>query len=278
MTYLSKLSAITSTLLSSTAKRRIAQRWMFRTHSRLFPAFARQHQMSIERDDNFSYLYVDGRPYVWPVTADLEPLRHLLAELLTPEHPHQYDYPPTQIEKKDVLLDIGCCDGGFAAKAAELGAAVIAVEPSEMMARVIQRLFALRGLPPPDIQRCLLGSAPGFAFFQENIHDPATSQIAATELPQSYRVPVTTIDLLTASLPSKPTYIKCDAEGADYDILLGGREYLEKFRPKIAVTTYHNTGDFDRITAYLQGIGYNTSGKGIMYVAGELRVVMIHAT
>lgn len=82
-------------------------------------------------------------------------------------------------------------------------------------------------------------------------------------------MPVTTIDLLTASLRSKPTYIKCDAEGADYDILLGGQEYLQKFRPKITVTTYHNTGDFDRITAYLEGIGYKTSGKGIMYVAGE---------
>lgn len=192
MAYLSKLTAIASTVLSSTAKRRIALRWLFRTHSRLFPAFARQHQMSIERDENFSYLYVDGRPYVWPVTADLKLLQHLLAEFLTPEHPHQYDYPPTQIEQNDVLLDIGCCDGGLAAKAAEFGAKVIAVEPSDLMARVIQRLFAMRGLPPPDIQRCLLGSAPSFAFFQENIHDPATSQIAATELAHSYRVTYTT--------------------------------------------------------------------------------------
>lgn len=108
---------------------------------------------------------MDGRPYVWPVTADLEPLQHLLAELLTPEHPNHYDYPPTQIEQNDVLLDIGCCDGGLPAKAAELGATVIAEEPSDLMARVTQSLFALRGLLPPDIQRCLLGSAPGFAFF-----------------------------------------------------------------------------------------------------------------
>lgn len=48
---------------------------------------------------------MDGRPYVWPVTADLEPLQHLLAELLTPEHPHQYDYPPTQIDPITAYLE-----------------------------------------------------------------------------------------------------------------------------------------------------------------------------
>lgn len=245
--------------------------------TRLFRAFVRAHKIEIETEGEFTCLRLDGVPYVWPATAEVEPLKHLLAELVCKDHPHQYDYGLTRLGRHEVLLDIGCCEGGFAVKAAEKGAEVIAIEPSPIMGRVIRRLFDLRGLPAPLIKQCLLGPAASDCHFQENARDPAQSRIAETPFSDSHSVQVLTLDELTADLPRKPTFIKCDAEGADFGILQGGREFLGKFRPKVAVTTYHHADDFARISAYLRSLGYKVEAKGLIYVWGALRVVMVHA-
>ena len=274
MSAFAKLSAAADFLW----RRPVSLKWLLRTHTRLDPAFLRDHRIQTElAGDDLICVRVDGVPFLWPRSADLEPLKHLLAELLTDGHPHQYEFGPTPLTSDDVLLDIGCCEGGFAARAAERGAAVIAVEPSRRMGEVIRRLFQLRDLPPPQIVECLLGEAAGTAYFEENAHDPAQSRVTDAQVPGSYPVRRMTLDELTGSLERKPSYIKCDAEGADLAILRSGRNFLQTTRPKIAVTTYHNSNDFVETRDYLRSLGYELEAKGIIYMNGELRVMMIHA-
>lgn len=275
---LSKLGAALRWLLRSDAQRGVGRAWLFRTHTRLFREFTATRRIEVEDPENgLRVVRLDGVPFVWPAEADVQPLIHLLAELTTPGHPHDYDWGRTKLEPGDVVLDIGCCEGGFAAKAAECGATAIAVEPSQTMGRVIGRLFELRQLQPPRIERCLLGARASRAFFQDNPRDPAQSRMSDMPLPDSYEVPVLPLDELASRLPEKPTYLKCDAEGADYDILRGAEGFLREHHPKIAVTAYHHAEDFRRISDYLRSLGYTVEGKGIMYVAGDFRVVMIHA-
>ncbi|MDQ6911440.1 MAG: FkbM family methyltransferase [Verrucomicrobiota bacterium] len=272
-----KMRSVAQLFFRRNATRGVSTKWLFKTHTRLLRSFLRHHTFEVEKAGDFTYLRVDRTPFVWPANADLEPLKNLLAELLIPDHPHQYDYGLTRLSPREVLLDVGCCEGGFAAKAAAGGATVIAVEPSRRMSGVIRRLFELRGLPSPTIKECLLGSRSGEACFQENEEDPAQSRFAETKVPNSYPISLSTIDQLVAGLEVKPTYLKCDAEGADFGILQGGREFLQEFRPKIAITTYHASEDFVRMRDYLVSLGYKVEGKGLIYIGGELRVVMIHA-
>jgi FkbM family methyltransferase len=274
---ISKMSAVTQLMFTRGPERHVSKRWLLKTHTQLFREFERTRRIEVERRDDFTYVNLDGTPYVWPRDAAVEPLLHLLAELTTPDHPHQYQYGATHVRDTDVVLDVGCCEGGFAAIAATAGAKVIAVEPSATMATVIRRLFELRQLPAPEIRQCLLASAPGRAYFQDNVLDPAQSQITSEELAGSYPLAVTTIDELTAEMPQKPTYIKCDAEGADFSILQGGREFLREHRPRIAVTTYHHPDDFRKVCEFLEPLGYAVEGKGLMYVAGRFHVMMVHA-
>ncbi|MDQ6764825.1 MAG: FkbM family methyltransferase [Verrucomicrobiota bacterium] len=274
-----KAVAVIRFLAGDSPAKGVSPRWLLRTHTRLFKTFRNAHKIEVRKDvvSPFTCVEIDGAPFVWPMEAAVEPLMHLLAELTTPDHPHQYEYGLTQLRSDDVLLDVGCCDGGFAAKAAEVGARVIAVEPSNIMAGVIRRLFELRGLPAPHIAQCLLGAAPGVAHFQDDLRDPARSQITREPRPNSYKVSVRTLDDLAADLTVVPTFIKCDAEGADFDILKGARNFLRTHRPKVAVTVYHNRNDFADIGKYLRSLGYEVEGKGLMYVAGAFRAVMIHA-
>ncbi|MDQ6938984.1 MAG: FkbM family methyltransferase [Verrucomicrobiota bacterium] len=272
-----KIRAVAQLFFRRTATRGVSPKWLFKTHTRLFRSFLRQHTFEAQKAGDFTYLRIDQTPFVWPRNADIEPLKNLLAELLITDHPHQYDCGLTRLSPDEVLLDVGCCEGGFAAKAAESGAKVIAIEPSRKMGAVIRRLFELRGLQSPTIKECLLGARSGEAFFQENEEDPAQSRVAETKVPNSYPISLLTIDQLVAELGVKPTYLKCDAEGADFAILQGGRKFLQEFRPKIAITTYHASEDFVRMRDYLVSLGYKVEGKGFIYISGELRVVMIHA-
>ena len=101
--------------------------------------------------------------------------------------------------------------------------------------------------------------------------------IAPGPTPGAYEVPVRTIDELTETLAEKPTYIKCDAEGAEMEIFSGGKKFLEKFHPKLAITTYHNVGDYREMHTYLKDLGYRVTGKGFLYTNQTLRPIMIHA-
>ena len=42
---------------------------------------------------------------------------------------------------------------------------------------------------------------------------------------------------------SAATYIKMDVEGAEYETLLGCKRIISQYRPKLAVSAYHRTGD-----------------------------------
>ncbi len=54
-----------------------------------------------------------------------------------------------------------------------------------------------------------------------------------------------------------PTYIKMDIEGAEYNALVGARETIKKYTPKLAICVYHKRDDILKITSLLDEI---TSG------------------
>lgn len=256
----------------------VSPKWLFLRSSSLDEAFIKQARVTSDVMGDLRSVTVNGEVYAWPRDADLLPLLTILAELKDARHPHHYLHGKTQISPGDVVIDIGACEGAFSAHAAQLGAEVTVVEPSRLMTRVINTLFELRGLEKPEIVNVLLGENTQELYFLDNSSNPASSRIVSTPEPESYPVPVSTLDAMVEALQLKKVdYIKCDAEGADNGILRSGRKTLEKYRPKLAITTYHNTGDYSELFSFLKGIGYDLSGKGLLYCAKEFRVMMLHA-
>jgi FkbM family methyltransferase len=255
--------------------------WLFYTSSRLDRRFYADHEKDIcnvRIDDSYQYITIENQTFVWPKEAPLKPLINILSELLQENHPHHYLVAPTLIDSSDRVLDIGACEGAFSALAAEKGAQVIAVEPSLKMAKVINRLFEIRQLPPPQILQCLLGRGEKTNwYFLDDLSNPGASRVVAETMNAAYPVPLITLDECIEALPQGITYIKCDAEGMDASILMSGKKALAKYKPKIAVTTYHRSEDYKEIEDFLKPLGYRCHGKGFLYSTGEFRTLMLHA-
>ena len=219
---------------------------------------------------------INGEVFFWPAASPLDVLLVLVAELCIPYHPHQYLWGPTQIAAGDICLDIGACEGGFSAKASALGARVICVEPSKRMASVIEKLFRERGLDRPVIVPVLLGPRRECFSFFDDIQNPGGSRSAGEG---AYSVEMLTLDELVERLAlERLDFIKCDAEGSDVEILKSGERSLRRFRPRIAVTTYHGDNDYSDLHKYLRGLGYRVRGKGFLRCGRKLRVNMLHAS
>ncbi|MBO7484665.1 MAG: FkbM family methyltransferase [Spirochaetaceae bacterium] len=54
-----------------------------------------------------------------------------------------------------------------------------------------------------------------------------------------------------------PTFIKMDIEGAELNALRGGRNYIRKYSPKLAICVYHKKEDILDISDYIKNINQN---------------------
>lgn len=253
--------------------------WLARTAGRLNRKFAASAAYSVSDVDKYLRIEIKEQVFLWPKNSPHSGALQILSEILLSEHPHQYLYGQTTVSRDDVVLDIGACEGAFAAVVTSQCKRVIAVEPSRSMCALMRALFAARNQECPVIVNCLLGGEPGSAYFLEDASNPGASRIVSAGTPGAYQVPVMTLDQIVDTLDWKPTFIKCDAEGAEPEIFRGGQQFLRQFHPKLAITTYHNDGDYAAMHSLLTSIGYRTAGKGFLYspANAKLRVQMIHA-
>ena len=272
-----KVLATLRILRSHGPEREVSLHWLLRNSGRLDRKFGSSAQCSFSDRGEFLQIAVRDQVFLWPRSASREMILQILSELLSASHPHQYQYGPTTIGKDDVVLDIGACEGSFSALVTSRCKRVVAVEPSISMCRLIEELFKLRNEPCPRILNCLLGSQPGKAHFVEDAENPGASRITSQPAPHTVELPVRTMDQIVETMEEKPTFIKCDAEGAEMEIFSGGKNFLQQSHPKLAITTYHNVGDYAEMHGLLKSLGYRVMGKGFLYSQGSLRVMMIHA-
>jgi len=85
---------------------------------------------------------------------------------------------------------------------------------------------------------------------------PGTTVGLVAKSPNATRVETLKIDdLVTRGDYSRIDFIKMDIEGAELEALKGSEGVLRQFKPKLAITVYHNFQDFWTIPQYLDGLG-----------------------
>ncbi len=193
----------------------------------------------IRRDASYSLWSTPAGEY-WMATASGDALLYDLAE-------QKRNIYGTRIRPGDVVLDAGANVGVFTRKALWAGAAkVIAIEPAPENLECLRRNFAA------EIADGRVVLYPKGVWDKDDVLklsvDPADSAedtfVRPIKNAQFIHVPLTTIDKLVEELHlSKVDFIKMDIEGAERKAVVGARDTIARFRPRMALCIYHVKGD-----------------------------------
>ncbi len=166
------------------------------------------------------------------------------------------------IKKNDIIIDIGANIGAFsilAAKSASNGK-VFAYEPNKENYDMLKKNKVLNNLHNLFLFDLAVSGNNGYIdFFTSKLNDGGHS-IYSTDSKKAAKVKSTTLsDIFKANNLKKINYLKIDAEGAEYDILLNTPAEIIRKVDKI-VLEYHDyfnhDHDYKDLKEYLEGNGF----------------------
>ncbi len=171
-----------------------------------------------------------------------------------------YDYPSAKVIPGDIVIDCGAHIGGFTRTALRAGArTVIAVEPEIANIRAFRRNFAeeLKSGKVVLIEKGVWDKNGSLS-----LHLSQTGDSHSVNIPQNggkeEKIEVITIDSIIQQLKlPRVDFIKMDIEGAEQNALKGAGHVLAKWRPRLAISAYHQKGDPAAICALVWGFQSN---------------------
>lgn len=170
------------------------------------------------------------------------------------------------LHRPGTLLDVGAHDGAFALPFARLPASrVLAFEPLPTAFERLRR--AAEGLPSLELRQEALGDHRGEVTLTVPVLDGVPQEQWASTAKgyaghgarvteQRHTVPLRRLDEFGLT---DLTAVKLDAEGAEYEVLRGGRQTLLRCRPilSIEIEERHREGSTWTVPAYLDALGYD---------------------
>lgn len=155
---------------------------------------------------------------------------------------HHYEKFGTKVNLGDIVFDCGTCEGFFAYKVKDLAEKIYCFEPNADMAKCLDRTF--KDSENVHIVKKSLGarrevigfvgdSYSGFRRKQDKDTGSLIQEVSC----------VTLDEFVEHNGVISVDYIKIDVEGSEIDVIKGAERTIAKFKPKIAITTYHKASD-----------------------------------
>lgn len=142
-------------------------------------------------------------------------------------------------EEHEIFVDGGCYDGEnsrmFTKWAGDAQKTIYAFEPDEMNYRTCQRVLEETDGISYRLIPSGLWSSEGVLDFCANSNEGSRFSTNG-----GTRMTATSLDTV---INGKVTFIKMDIEGAEYEALRGAEKLIRKYRPKLAVSIYHEATD-----------------------------------
>lgn len=179
-----------------------------------------------------------------------------------------YERGPVKVRRGDVVLDCGGHLGTFTRYALKRGAdKSVIFEPDPLNANFIRKSFAddIKGNKVHLVEAALTDQSGEVCF------EPAESAGGlVTDKPTAASITVksVTIDEIARELP-RVDFIKMDIEGAERVALLGAKASIARWRPRMALCTYHLADDTrvipERVLAICPAYKVLTRGRAQAY-------------
>lgn len=157
------------------------------------------------------------------------------AQVIDQEEREEFENFLVHCSDKMFLFDLGAHFGVFSLAAAHFGGKAVAIDPSPIATRMMERQCALNGLTDRVriIQAAVSDKSGAVDMLSSGVFSNGYFRItqgrAKSELT---RIQALTIDELAQEY-GVPSHIKIDVEGQEAAVLRGGRETLSKFSPTL---------------------------------------------
>lgn len=235
-----------------------------------FHILGKRKEESLTKEGSYYKGKFDGfsKPIYWPEKFPVDTLYQVSAELLY-KNWWNYEIPGTAVKPNDVVLDCGAAEGALALQLCDRCQKVYAIEPHPLFVSAMQKTF--EGIRNIEIIPKAVGEAKGTLMLS---NEGIMSSLGSTN---GISVEVDTIDNLFLKQNIKVDYIKADLEGYEVTMLKGAEQTIRKWKPKLAITTYHAKDDYKNTYEFLKKIcpEYNIKGIGITDQFGT--PIMLHA-
>jgi FkbM family methyltransferase len=188
-----------------------------------------------------------GRPFWIRRKGEDMDGKSLLAYLLAEQQWVAESDPPVKVRQGDWVIDVGGHVGVFTSHALKLGAEkVFIVEPDPVNVECIRRNFAAE-IAAGRVTVIPEGAWSKASTIELNLsvaNSGTGSMMYKEQGAQTILVPVRPIDDMVAEhrMP-RVDFIKMDIEGAEREALKGAAETLKRWRPRLALDSYHLPDD-----------------------------------
>jgi FkbM family methyltransferase len=212
----------------------------------LLSAIAANAEVRLIREDKPSGLELwetaMGRLWI-PNASAAAVIKHLEWEQVVQQ---VYHHPSAHVNRGDIVLDCGAHVGGFTRIALAAGArTVVAIEPEKQNVVAFRRNFAeeIKKGSVILVEKGVWDKTGSLSLHLSTVGDSHSVAIAQNS-GKDESIAVTTIDALVESLKlPKIDFIKMDIEGAELNALRGSRNALQRWHPRLAISSYHQKGD-----------------------------------
>jgi len=226
----------------------------------------------LEVEDQYLKYYLKGyeKPIFFPRGFNIKSMEMVIVESFYKINWHYYEIEQTRVTNNDIVIDCGAAEGIFSFIIANRAKYIYAIEPLKDFTKSMALTFQDRN----NIN--IVEYAISDHEYNAYISDRDISSIINDEQ-RGAEVKVTTLDKLFYEKNVPVSYIKIDLEGFDFLAIKGAAKLIEKNKPKIAVTTYHNINHANQIKEFLLSINpnYKILTKGIYHESGS--PIMLHA-
>jgi len=239
---------------------------------------AKSYIVKMEEDGAYKKIYLRNikKPLYWPQTIPLHNLYMIISELSYKKNWHYYEVPETRVKTGDVVLDCGAAEGLFSLRIMERAQCVI-IEPSPVFVESLEKTF--HNESSVQIIPYALSNEEGRANLCSGLLNATIDITMKESLESSLSVKTITIDKMVKDLGlMKVDYIKGDLESFEMKVLQGGEQTIREFKPKIALTTYHQGNNWKEIRDFVLSVvpDYAWRVKGLSYLNRLPKPVMIH--
>ena len=184
------------------------------------------------------------------------------------------------VVESDLVLDLGAGTGVLTAELARRAGRVLAVEPSPQNVAQLEHNIRLNELENVDVHAIALAAAPGEVALQLGA-DPAfhstATVVRSRDASATTMVLADTLDGIWRDAGSPHvSFLKVDTEGAELDVLRGGRELLETWRMPILLEAKENER-LRALDALLVPLGYKRTRPRAFAVGNYLYTPQVRA-